>query len=82
MTTIVQHKRSETTGAVPVANSLAVGEIAVNLADGKMFSKNSTGSVVQLLSYDADLFTIPETVDLGLITDSSSTGARDLGSIA
>jgi len=81
MSTIVQHKRSETSGSVPVANSIAVGEIAVNLADGKMFSKNTAGSIVQLLSYDADLFTVPETVDLGLITDSSSTGSRDLGSI-
>ena len=81
MATTVQHKRSETSGSAPGAESILTGEIAINLADGKMYSKNSSGSVVQLLSYDADLFTVPETVDLGLITDSS-TVSRDLGSIA
>lgn len=81
MATTVQHKRSETSGSAPDAGTILTGEIAINLADGKMYSKNSSGSVVQLISYDADLFTVPETVDLGLITDSS-TVSRDLGSIA
>jgi len=82
MTTTVQHKRSETSGSTPASGSILVGELAINLADGKIFSKNSGGTVVQLISYDADLFTVPETVDLGFVTDSSGTGSRDLGSIA
>lgn len=48
MSTIVQIKRSETTGAAPGAEDLAVGELAVNLVDKKIFSKNSTGDVVSL----------------------------------
>jgi hypothetical protein len=46
--TIVQIKRSETTGAEPTANDLVVGELAVNLIDRKIFSKTSTGDVVSL----------------------------------
>ena len=48
MSTVVQIKRSETTGAEPVAGDLQVGELAVNLVDRKIFSKNSTGDVVSL----------------------------------
>ena len=81
MATTVQHKRTETSGSAPSAETILVGELALNLTDGKMYSKNSAGSVVQMMSYDADLFNVPETVDLGLITDSS-TVTRDLGSIA
>lgn len=81
MTTTVQHKRSETAGSAPDASVLVVGELALNLSDGKMYSKDSSGTVVQMISYDADLFTVPESVDLGLITDTG-TVSRDMGSIA
>ena len=48
MSTVVQIKRSETTGAEPVAGDLAVGELAVNLVDKKIFSKKTDGTVVAL----------------------------------
>ena len=41
MSTIVQIKRSETQGAEPAAGDLAVGELAVNLEDKKIFSKKN-----------------------------------------
>jgi hypothetical protein len=46
MSTVVQIKRSETTGAEPTSSDLAVGELAVNLVDKKLFSKASDGTVV------------------------------------
>lgn len=48
MSTIVQVKRSETTGSEPTAEDLAVGELAINMADKKIFSKKSDGEVVTL----------------------------------
>lgn len=80
MATTVQHKRSETSGSAPSSGSLAEGELALNLADGKIYSKNSSGAVVQMISYDADLFTVPDAVDLGYITDGGAV-YRDMGSL-
>jgi hypothetical protein len=41
-------KRSSVAGKVPVAGDLQVGELAVNLADAKLYSKNAGGTVIQL----------------------------------
>ena len=54
MSTIVQIKRSETTGAEPVAGDLAVGELAVNLTDKKIFSKKTDGTIVALGGVEVD----------------------------
>lgn len=48
MSTVVQIKRSEATGAEPAAEDLAVGELAINMADKKIFSKKTDGTVVTL----------------------------------
>lgn len=42
MANIIQIKRSPNTGDVPHYNELAVGELAVNLADGILFTKATT----------------------------------------
>lgn len=65
MPTTIQIKSSETAGSIPTAAQLAVGELAVNLADAKIFSKNSSGTVVQVSGTTGLVF--PS--DLGLITD-------------
>ena len=46
MPTVIKPKRSETALSVPAANSLAVGEIAMNVTDGKFYTKTS-GNVVK-----------------------------------
>lgn len=79
MTMVLKPKRSETTGA-PTADDLAVGELAINLADGTLYSKNSSNAVVQLKSFEADLFSIPDSVDLGTL--STGTASRDLGNLS
>lgn len=48
MANTIQIKRSSTAAAIPTAGQLAVGELAVNLLDRKLFSKNADGTVFQL----------------------------------
>ena len=46
MATVIKPKRSETALAIPAANALAVGELAMNVTDGKFYTKTS-GNVVK-----------------------------------
>ena len=41
-------KNSTTSGVVPGTGDVAVGELALNVADRKMYTKNSGGTVVQV----------------------------------
>lgn len=41
-------KRSSVAGNVPASGALEVGELAVNLADAKLYTKNAGGTVIQL----------------------------------
>jgi len=80
MGTVVQLKRSETSGSIPTASDIAVGEIAVNLADGALYSKKTDGSIIEVGGYNPDFFTIPGTIDLGDITGTSPP-VYDMGSL-
>ncbi|HRD49766.1 MAG: hypothetical protein JNK95_04225 [Candidatus Competibacter sp.] len=44
----VLHKRSSTPGAVPGSGALTPGELALNTADGKLFTKKDSGAVVEI----------------------------------
>jgi hypothetical protein len=46
MATVIKPKRSEVALSIPAANSLAVGELAMNVTDGKFYTK-TTGNVVK-----------------------------------
>jgi hypothetical protein len=48
MSNTILQKRSDVAGAVPSPDALAVGEIAVNTADGKAYTKNAAGEIVEL----------------------------------
>jgi len=50
MATTIQLKRSTTASAQPAANDLVVGELAVNTADGKLYTKHTDNSIVDLSS--------------------------------
>ena len=41
-------KRSTTGGAIPNANQLEYGELAINAADGKLYTKTTGGIITQL----------------------------------
>lgn len=42
MASVIKLKRSSTVGAVPTTSQIAEGEIALNTADQKLYSANST----------------------------------------
>jgi spore germination cell wall hydrolase CwlJ-like protein len=48
MATIIKPKRSETADSVPSSGDLAVGEIAVNPTDKKIYVKKADGTVVDM----------------------------------
>lgn len=48
MATTIVIKNSSTAASVPTAGQLVQGELAVNVTDRKIFTKTSTGSVVEI----------------------------------
>ena len=44
----IQHYHSLTSGNVPAAEDLLIGEIAINVADGKIYTKNESNEVIAL----------------------------------
>ena len=73
MTTIVQLKRTETSGAIPAANDIAVGELAVNLADGALYSKRTDGAIIEIGGNLPDEYYLSSSQDFGLITQEVDT---------
>tara|TARA_B100000035_G_scaffold283370_1_gene265510 strand:+ start:45 stop:425 length:381 start_codon:yes stop_codon:yes gene_type:complete len=71
MTTVIKPKRSETALSVPAANSLAVGEIAMNVTDGKFYTKTS-GNVVKEMG-GAGSVTLNDVVTNGATAGSDIT---------
>lgn len=52
---IIKPRRSEVTGAVPLASELDTYEMAINLTDKKIFAKKSDGSVVVVAGDPPDM---------------------------
>ena len=50
MAQIIKFKRSTTSGAVPSTGSLEYGEIAMNVADGKVFFKKGDDTIQELVA--------------------------------
>ena len=48
MATVIKPKRSETALAVPTAGALEVGELALNITDGKFYTKTSANAVKEV----------------------------------
>lgn len=60
MATIIKLKRSETSLAIPTAEDLAVGELAINTADKLFYIKTSGNQIIPVANYvDID----PDEVD-------------------
>lgn len=80
MANTIQHKRSTSAGAVPTTGQLATGELALNLTDKKIYSKDGSGNVVEMsptVIADASV-TVAKISATG--TPSSSTYLRGDGS--
>ena len=73
MANIIQIKRSSNTGEVPHFNELAVGELAVNLADGILFTKaTSDGDADDVIRLGGDNYSLAN----ASTGSGSSAGAR------
>ena len=48
MTTVIKPKRSETTSQIPGSGVLEAGKLAMNVADGKFYTKTSGGVVKEM----------------------------------
>jgi len=48
MAVTIQHKRSQTTGDTPTTSDIAVGEIALNLADLRMFTRDHNNAIQRI----------------------------------
>jgi hypothetical protein len=48
MPNIIKHKRNSVAGTVPGSGALDQGELAINIADGKFYTKNSSNNIINL----------------------------------
>jgi len=71
MATVIKLKRSETALAIPSAGSLAAGELALNITDGKFYTKTSGGVVKEVGG--AGSVTLQDVTTNGAITTNDIT---------
>ena len=71
MPTVIKPKRSEVALSIPSSGSLAVGEIAMNVTDGKFYTKTSGGTVKEMGG--AGSVTLQNVVANGAIASSDIT---------
>ena len=71
MATVIKPKRSETALSVPAASSLAIGELAMNVTDGKFYTKTSGGVVKEVGG--AGAVSLQTVTDGGAVTDNDIT---------
>ena len=79
MTIVYQVKRSETSSSTPGSGDLAVGELALNLTDAKIFSKKSDGTIVSFNTTTETPVFFADEVDLGNLT--AATNSYDMSSL-
>ena len=71
MSTVIKIKRSETPNQIPGAAALAVHELAMNVTDGKLFTKTSGGVVKEVGG--AGAVSLQTVTDGGAVTDNDIT---------
>jgi len=71
MATQILPKRSETALAVPSAGSLVAGELAMNVTDGKFYTKTTGGAVKEMGG--AGAVTLQDVTTTGAVTNNDIT---------
>jgi len=71
MSTVIKPKRSETALAIPSASSLAAGELAMNITDGKFYTKTTGGTVKEIGG--AGAVTLQAVTTSGAVTNNDIT---------
>jgi hypothetical protein len=64
MSSTILHKRNPTQGVVPSVSALSAGEIAINTADGKFFTKTVANEVKTFLNSDQLPFSLDESLSV------------------
>ena len=70
MTTVIKPKRSETSLAVPTAGQMEVGELAMNVTEGKFYTKTSANAIKEMGGAGS--------VTLQNVTTNGSTSTNDI----
>jgi len=70
VSTVIKLKRSETPSQIPSSGSLEAGELAMNVTDGKFFTKTSGGTVKEVGGAGS--------VSLQDVTDNSAVTTNDI----
>ena len=73
----ILHKRNSNSGVVPATTSLSAGEIAVNTADGKLFTKTTNNTVKTFLNAEQQ----PYTLDASLSSSNYQYGSNTVTGI-
>ena len=76
MAVTIQHKRNSTSGQAPGSTDIEQGEIAINLADLRMFTKDHNGAIKRIGGEDV-VATLDMTVGQGLIANGTSGTDRE-----
>ena len=67
MAEVIKLKRSETSSSAPSTSDLATHEIAMNVADQKIYTKNAAGNIVTVASHtDASAITEDDILALSI----------------
>lgn len=78
MATLLQHKRSTTSGSAPGTSSIAFGEIAINTNDGHLFIKKDEGGGEEVVTFRPSALAYSESVYLDTATGDGTTVAYTL----
>jgi len=71
VSTVIKLKRSETPSQIPSSGSLEAGELAMNVTDGKFFTKTSGGTVKEVGG--AGSVSLQDVTDNGAVTTNDIT---------
>ena len=71
MTTVIKPKRSVVPSSIPTAGVLEVGELAINIPDGKLYTKDSTGTIRELGG--AGSVSLQNVTNIGAVTTNNIT---------
>ena len=71
MSTVIKPKRSETPNQIPGASALEVHELAMNVTDGKLYTKTSGGVVKEVGG--AGAVTLQAVTNAGAVTSNDIT---------
>ena len=73
MGTVVQFKRSTSTGSKPTTSQLSAGELAINTNDGKIFMEKDNGTVAEIAFGVNELILDDSVISSASLTTSQTT---------